>query len=181
MAKICKRSSADYINLICQANPVMATWLGRHDLDHTLGDRSQEALDATIAETRKLETQLESVTPTGETDSIDRNLVLWRAVRIVLDVRLHTREMAFEDAVEMLVDVAKLERPNALAEIKRYCQSATQPMSYAVGKREIQRLKSDWNTANPSGKLSDFYNQLLSFGTIPVELLRRGIGLADSN
>src|SRR4029077_3364181 len=35
---------------------------------------------------------------------------LWRACRVVIDVKLHTGRMTFDEAVEMLVDVAHLER-----------------------------------------------------------------------
>ena len=66
---------------------------------------------------------------------------LWRACRVVIDVKLHTGEMTFDEAVDMLVDVAKLERVNAISEVRRYTQSPTQPMSYLVGKQQIMDLR----------------------------------------
>ncbi|HEX9912329.1 MAG TPA: DUF885 domain-containing protein, partial [candidate division Zixibacteria bacterium] len=35
---------------------------------------------------------------------------LWRGCRVVIDVKLHTKKMSFDQAVDMLVNVAKLER-----------------------------------------------------------------------
>jgi uncharacterized protein (DUF885 family) len=99
--------------------------------------------------------------------------VLWRACRVVIDVGLHTRGMGFDEAVNMLVDMAGLERTNAIKEVQRYTASPTQPMSYAMGKREILRLREDYERAKAGAFcLKEFHDELLSFGTIPVALVR---------
>jgi uncharacterized protein (DUF885 family) len=98
---------------------------------------------------------------------------LWRACRVVIDASLHTNKMSFNQAVEILVKVAKLERTNAVAEVKRYTYTPTQPMTYAMGKIEILKLRDDFKKAK--GKkfdLKQFHNQLLSYGTIPVQMVR---------
>jgi uncharacterized protein (DUF885 family) len=98
---------------------------------------------------------------------------LWRACRVVIDASLHTHRMSFNKAVDMLVDVAKLEKPNAIAEVKRYSYTPTQPMTYIMGKMEILQLRDDFKKA--SGKtfnLKKFHDQLLSFGTIPIRMVR---------
>jgi uncharacterized protein (DUF885 family) len=99
---------------------------------------------------------------------------LWRACRVVIDASLHTGKMSFDQAVEMLVKVAKLEKTNAIAEVKRYTYTPTQPMTYALGKIEILRLRDDFRGAK--GKkfdLKQFHNQLLSYGTIPIQMVRQ--------
>ncbi len=99
---------------------------------------------------------------------------LWRACRVVIDAKLHTEQMSFDEAVDMLVNVANLERTNAIAEVKRYTQSPTQPMSYIMGKMEILKLRDEYKALKgESFDLKEFHNKLLSFGTIPVELVRR--------
>jgi len=98
---------------------------------------------------------------------------LWRGCRVVIDVKLHTKKMSFEQAVDMLVNVAKLERVNAIAEVKRYTQTPTQPMSYVIGKLEILKLREEYKKLK--GKefdLKKFHDQLLTYGSIPVELIR---------
>lgn len=98
---------------------------------------------------------------------------LWRSCRVVIDASLHTGKMSFNQAVDMLVKVAKLEKTNAIAEVKRYTYTPTQPMTYAMGKTEILRLRDDFRKAK--GKkfnLKQFHNQLLSYGTIPVQMVR---------
>jgi uncharacterized protein (DUF885 family) len=99
---------------------------------------------------------------------------LWRACRVVIDVMLHTGRMTFEEAVDMLVGVAKLEMTNAITEVKRYTQTPTQPMSYIIGKQEIMRLRDDYREMmGDKFRLKEFHDELLSYGTIPVSLVRQ--------
>ena len=105
--------------------------------------------------------------------------LLWRACRVTIDVGLHTGKMTFEDAVELLVSKAKLERPNAEAEVRRYCATPTQPMSYVVGKILIHELLRDYKAAAGSSfRLKAFHDDFLSHGTVPVELIRMEMGIA---
>lgn len=104
--------------------------------------------------------------------------LLWRACRIVVDVGLHTEGWTRERAVDYLVDEAGLERANAEVEVRRYCASPTQPLSYAVGKREILRLRDRYRErAGQAFDLRDFHDELLSWGTVPPALIGRAMGL----
>jgi uncharacterized protein (DUF885 family) len=98
---------------------------------------------------------------------------LWRACRVVIDVSLHTNRMSFNKAVNMLVNVAKLEKTNAIAEVKRYTYTPTQPMTYVMGKMEILKLRDDFKKLKGKAfSLKKFHDQLLSYGTIPVQMVR---------
>ncbi|HEX6938902.1 MAG TPA: DUF885 domain-containing protein [Longimicrobiales bacterium] len=104
--------------------------------------------------------------------------LLWRACRVVVDVGLHVHGWTPERAADYLVAEAGLERPNAEAEVRRYCASPTQPMSYAVGMREILRLRDRYRArAGTTFRLRDFHDRLLSWGTIPPPLVAHGLGL----
>jgi len=97
---------------------------------------------------------------------------LWRACRVIIDVKLNTGRMTFEEAVEMLVGVARLERPNAIGEARRYTQSPTQPMSYLAGKHQIMRLRDrERERLGAKFDLRAFHDRLLSYGSIPVSLI----------
>ena len=101
---------------------------------------------------------------------------LWRAARVLIDVGLHTRGWSYEQAVGFLTEKAKLERTNAEREVKRYCATPTQPMSYLVGKTQIMDLRREYEKARGNSfTLKEFHNQLLSFGTIPVALIKEGL------
>jgi uncharacterized protein (DUF885 family) len=98
---------------------------------------------------------------------------LWRACRVIIDVSLHTGKMSFDQAVKFLVKEAKLEEVNAIAEVRRYCQTPTQPMSYLMGKKLILELRRDYEQrAGKKFNLRRFHDQLLSHGSIPVKYVR---------
>lgn len=104
--------------------------------------------------------------------------LLWRAIRIVLDVGLHTRGMTPEQAVDMLVDRVAMDRNKAKAEVSRYCAQPTYQLSYAVGRREFLHLRSAWREAvGPSVPLREFHDAVLAYGGLPVSLIRWGMGL----
>jgi uncharacterized protein (DUF885 family) len=99
--------------------------------------------------------------------------LLWRAWRVVIDVKLHLQQMSTEEAVDTLVDQAFLERGNAEAEVKRYTLTPTQPMSYLIGKREIRAIRDEYKQQKGERfKLKEFHDKLLSFGTVPLSLVR---------
>lgn len=94
---------------------------------------------------------------------------LWRSARVVIDASLHSGEMTFEDAVKFLVDQAKLAEAQARAEVRRYIMTPSQPMTYAIGKEEILRLRDE----HKSLSLRQFHDKLMGVGTIPLALARR--------
>jgi uncharacterized protein (DUF885 family) len=94
---------------------------------------------------------------------------LWRASRVMIDVSLHTRKMSFDEAVKFLIDKAHLEEPNAIAEVRRYCQSPTQPMSYVLGKHLVLDLRRRWRKKlGKQFSLKAFHDALIDHGTIPL-------------
>jgi uncharacterized protein (DUF885 family) len=98
---------------------------------------------------------------------------LWRACRIVIDVGLHCRGMSFEAAVAMLVEVAGMEQPDAVAEVQRYTGSPTQPMSYLMGKREIMAIAAEYRARQGAAfQLKAFHDALLACGSLPPRLIR---------
>ena len=106
--------------------------------------------------------------------------LLWRAVRILLDVGLHTRNMSPGAALVYLMEKVPLDPAEALAEVRRYCGGATYPMCYAVGRRDILALRSSFLQRNRDGaSLRAFHDELLSYGGLPVSLARWGMGLSE--
>ncbi len=102
---------------------------------------------------------------------------LWRAARIILDVSLHTRGMTVDQAVDFLVRECQLEPINALAEVRRYTQSPTQPQSYLMGKLAILKLIADYRRAHPDASLRQVHDAILNCGSLPPRLMRQQLGL----
>ncbi len=105
--------------------------------------------------------------------------LLWRALRVILDVRLHTLKMPVAEAARMLRDELGFSDAAAAAEVARYCAYPTYQLCYAVGRRDILRLREDARRARGSEfSLSSFHDDLLSYGGLPTALARWGMGLA---
>ena len=103
---------------------------------------------------------------------------LWRACRVILDVNLHVGGWSFDKGVNFLVEKAKLEPPNAAAEVRRYCQTPTQPMSYAVGRDQVLAVLEDYRKMRAGAfNLRQFHNELIRHGSLPVKQLRQLMGL----
>jgi len=102
--------------------------------------------------------------------------LLWRAARVLVDVGLATGAMNFEQAVGFLIDGPKLERPNAIAEVRRYTLHPLQPSSYALGRAAILDLRE--RAKGAGWGLRQFHDRLLACGSIPPRLAAAELGLA---
>jgi uncharacterized protein (DUF885 family) len=100
--------------------------------------------------------------------------VIWRAARIILDVKLHRGQMSFDEAVDFLVEHTGFERPAALAEVKRYTSTPTYQLSYLYGREMIDRLKEQvQRRMGPAFNLKFFHDTLIYGGLMPVSYARR--------
>ena len=102
---------------------------------------------------------------------------LWRAARVVVDVGLHVRGMTIDEGVDFMVREAGLERVNAIAEVKRYAGTPTQPMSYTMGKRALLDIRRRREQSETGFVLADFHNELMELGNVPPLLAEVGLGL----
>ena len=109
-----------------------------------------------------------------------RVALLWRAVRVVLDVGLHTRGMTMEDATDLLMDKVQFDRAHAEAEVRRYCAHPGYQLCYAIGRRELTSLRESYRQSQGTDySLSNFHREVLRFGGLPVSLIRWGMGLSE--
>ncbi len=98
---------------------------------------------------------------------------IWRAVRIIVDVELHSKQRTVEDAINMLVEKAKMEEGAAKAEVRRYTSSPGQPLSYLVGKVLIQELRKETEEKlGDNFNLKFFHDTILQSGDLPYFMLK---------
>lgn len=104
---------------------------------------------------------------------IQVNNAIWRAVRIIVDVRLSRGEMRFEEAVDMLMKEAALSREAAIAEVRRYTQTPGYPLSYLLGKHLILQLREDIKR-KMGAKFTDkfFHDTITANGYLPTAMVR---------
>lgn len=114
---------------------------------------------------------------TEEERFFQRVALLWRALRIVVDVGLHTQDVTRAQAVDLFVDRVHMERSHAEAEVRRYAATPAYQLAYAVGRRELQGLRADWTRRAGKDDLRGFHDAVLAYGGLPVSLIRWGLGL----
>jgi uncharacterized protein (DUF885 family) len=99
---------------------------------------------------------------------------IWRACRIILDVRMHRGEIAIDDAIRFLVEQTSFEEANARAEVRRYTYTPTYQLSYLLGKVLLLGLRSDeQRRLGNAFSLRDFHDALLRNGSLPISFHRR--------
>ena len=99
-----------------------------------------------------------------------------RPVRKFKDVRLHTGDISVAAAEKMLVTDVGLDPANAKAEVLRYVDNPTRPMSYLVGYLIIDELEAA--ERRRLGKAFDgraFRDRLLAFGPVPLPAIVKAL------
>lgn len=100
---------------------------------------------------------------------------LWRALRVVIDVDIHTGGGSLEEAADRMVEELGFSRDHALADLSWYTQSPTVPLCYAVGWALINAARERLRTQRPDLTLREFHDLLLSQGSIGLPLVIRQV------
>ena len=99
---------------------------------------------------------------------------IWRACRIILDVRMHRGEVGVDEAVAWLVEQTGFEPAHARAEVQRYTYTPTYQLSYLLGKVLLLQLRADEQRRLGSNfSLRGFHDALLRNGSLPISFHRR--------
>ena len=100
--------------------------------------------------------------------------VKYRAVRIIVDVKLQTGIYGYEDALQFMTTALGGNESYYAREIKRYISNPIQPSSYLTGKIQLLELKEAYKELKGEDfDLKDFHDELLSHGSIPIKFIRR--------
>lgn len=107
---------------------------------------------------------------------------LWRAARVILDVSLHTGRMTFEEAVDFLAERVRFERYAAELEVGMYTLRPTYVLGYLIGMQELMKIREEWIEVNGEpNPPSQFYDALLTVGSLPPVLVRESLIGRDSS
>jgi uncharacterized protein (DUF885 family) len=99
---------------------------------------------------------------------------IWRACRIILDIRLHRGELTVDEATDFLVEQTNFERANARAEVQWYTYRPTYPLSYLLGRTLLLGLRADEEARlGDRFSLKAFHDTLLRNGSLPISFHRR--------
>jgi len=97
---------------------------------------------------------------------------LWRALRILIDVELHTRGLPLDEAAERMVETLGFTYSQAMGELTWYSMAPTVPMGYATGWGLVNAVR-DRLRLTPGFELKAFHDGLLASGSIALPLVVR--------
>lgn len=95
-----------------------------------------------------------------------------RAIRLVVDVGIHSKGMTREEAIDYMMQNEPVEEQNAIAETERYMGMPGQALSYKIGALKIQELRDNY-TKQLGAKfdIREFHKQVLNSGCLPLSVL----------
>ncbi|MDH5661095.1 MAG: DUF885 domain-containing protein, partial [Gammaproteobacteria bacterium] len=103
---------------------------------------------------------------------------LWRALRIMIDVGIHTRGLSLDDAASLMQEKLGFSESQAMGDLSWYTHAPGVPMGYATGWALINNLKEQEKNKE-NFNLKAFHDTLLSSGSIALPLtVVRGFGLS---
>jgi len=104
--------------------------------------------------------------------------IMFRAARIIVDVKLQTGKMSINEAVDWMTRALDSDSNFIRTEVNRYTCTPTIPMSYLIGKTEIMKLRDALKTREGDRfSLKAFHDRFLSEGMMPPRLIREIWGL----
>ena len=99
---------------------------------------------------------------------------LWRALRIIIDVKTQTGRMTYDQAADLMVRELHFPRAQACGDLNWYSQSPAVPMGYALGWTIINRLREqEQMRLGNKFNLCEFHDKLLSAGSISLPLVEK--------
>ena len=100
------------------------------------------------------------------------NNEIHRAIRLVVDVGIHTGRLSKEQAIEYMMEHESITENIARAEVERYMAWPGQALSYKIGELKIKELRKRYQTLQ--GKrfsFPAFHQAVLKYGCMPLDVL----------
>ncbi|GAA0531716.1 DUF885 domain-containing protein [Chitinophaga japonensis] len=95
-----------------------------------------------------------------------------RAIRLVLDVAIHTGKMTREEAIAYMMAREPVSEAIATAEVERYMAWPGQALSYKIGEIKIKTLRDKYaRQLGDQFSLRQFHDALLQYGDMPLDVL----------
>lgn len=100
--------------------------------------------------------------------------MIWRATRMILDIKLASGDISFDEAVNYLIEQTGMDKQVALIEVNEYAERPTYFLSYYLGKQMILKLKRDlMKQLGNSFNEKKFHDVLLNAGSVPMRYVKR--------
>ncbi len=105
-----------------------------------------------------------------------------RAIRLVVDVAIHTKNMTREEAIQYMMANEPISEAGATAEIERYMAIPAQALSYKTGALKIKELREKFKQQQGNKfSLKAFHDELLKDGCLPLDVLEKKMNAWSSS
>ena len=95
-----------------------------------------------------------------------------RAVRLVVDTGLHSKDWSREKAIQYSLDNEAESEAGITSEVERYMANPGQALSYKIGQLKILELRAKAEKQlGDAFEIREFHNQVLETGCVPLALL----------
>ena len=95
-----------------------------------------------------------------------------RAMRLVVDTGLHTKNWSREQAMRYMLDNSSMAPSDVEAEVERYIAIPGQALGYKIGQFRIRELRTKAEAAlGPRFDVKEFHSQVLRDGALPMDVL----------
>jgi uncharacterized protein (DUF885 family) len=97
-----------------------------------------------------------------------------RAIRLVVDAGIHTRNMTREEAIAYMKTHERISDEEATAEIERYMAIPGQALSYKIGQITLMRLRDKYKKQlGEKFNIKAFHTEVLNGGNLPLDVLEK--------
>ncbi len=101
---------------------------------------------------------------------------LWRAIRLVTDTGLHSKNWTREQVIQYMLDNSAESKTQSTAEAERYVAWPGQALAYKIGELKIQQLRKRAQDALGSKfDIREFHAEVLKDGSVPLDVLEAKI------
>jgi hypothetical protein len=106
-------------------------------------------------------------------------VLLLRDIHLALvDIGIHTKQLTVAEAIGHLSERIPFDRAVAVADVRRMLSEPLAACAALLGRQELSRIREDYRVARGEGfSLANFHQELLSYGGLPIPLIRWGMGL----
>jgi uncharacterized protein (DUF885 family) len=103
-------------------------------------------------------------------------LELWRAIRLVVDTGLHSKDWTREQVISYMLENSATSEVNAIAEAERYIAWPAQALAYKIGELKILELRSlAEQELGERFDVREFHAEVLKDGAVPLDVLEAKI------
>lgn len=101
---------------------------------------------------------------------------IWRACRLVVDTGLHVKNWSREQAIEFMARHMSMSLDTIRIEVDRYIAFPAQALSYLLGFRCMQELRTDAEKRLGSAfRVREFHDALMEVGAVTLPVLRESM------